>query len=136
MLVRKVFQKTHGGESHKMLTLWSVWYFTERMAPKKMGRTAIRHKLPYAMAIPSGVAGIFAVALPAVSFIVALTAGASVTVSAMLTVSFVNRHNLARSEQRHLLITAYGETLVLQIIIILEARRNGELPHNILFIEI
>lgn len=38
---------------------------TERMAPKKMGRSAMNTKLPYASAVPSGVATNLAVALSA-----------------------------------------------------------------------
>lgn len=38
---------------------------TDRKAPKKMGRSAMRTRLPYASAVPSGVATNFTVALSA-----------------------------------------------------------------------
>ena len=50
----------------------------------KIGKIAIRNRLRYATDIPSIVAGTFAVALPAVSFKVALAAASTVTLSAML----------------------------------------------------
>ena len=50
----------------------------------KIGKIAIINKLVYATAIPSGVAGILPVPLPAVSFTVALRTGGSVILSAIL----------------------------------------------------
>jgi hypothetical protein len=47
---------------------FGLWYLTERKAPTNIGTIAIINKLVYATAIPSGVAGIFAVVFAAVSF--------------------------------------------------------------------
>ena len=64
-------------------TFCSLWYLTERKAPTNIGTIAIINKLAYATAIPSGVAGIFAVVFAAVSFPVMFTTGTSFTLSAI-----------------------------------------------------
>lgn len=81
----RITKKYPSGLQFPVHTFCSLWYLTERKEPKKIGSKAMTTRLLYATNIPSGVAGIFAVAFSAVPLKVSFITGNCTSLSAMLT---------------------------------------------------